>query len=336
MAKCAACTTLVTKKKPGLQCSKCKKWLHGTCAAISTDQLNALFLTESVEWMCKACTGKARPARLSCILPDAEEDEGVTDTEDASADKMTKVSLTNIKREIQLTIRDEVKREIQAVFREEMQRTMQYLSDKIDDYEKCQKESKERISNLEKNVHNLTNTCVHLQKYNGALEQKIMDMEQSTRKLNLEIVGIEVLPDENPKIIIEKLGDLMKVSFKEIESATRGAPRSNAKPAPITVKFSSSGAAARDAWLKQRRAARAVTSDMLTGGSQTSAVYVNEDLIPETRELFWRTRAELRDVCKYIWLSDGKVLVKQTDGAKASRIKCVNDIGDIKKVIVNK
>ncbi|KAG7294894.1 hypothetical protein JYU34_022723 [Plutella xylostella] len=300
MAKCAACTTLVTKKKPGLQCSKCKKWLHGTCAAISTDQLNALFLTESVEWMCKACTGKARPARLSCILPDAEEDEGVTDTEDASADKMTKVSLTNIKREIQLTIRDEVKREIQAVFREEMQRTMQYLSDKIDDYEKCQKESKERISNLEKNVHNLTNTCVHLQKYNGALEQKIMDMEQSTRKLNLEIVGIEVLPDENPKIIIEKL------------------------------------AAARDAWLKQRRAARAVTSDMLTGGSQTSAVYVNEDLIPETRELFWRTRAELRDVCKYIWLSDGKVLVKQTDGAKASRIKCVNDIGDIKKVIVNK
>ncbi|XP_037966839.2 uncharacterized protein LOC119691984 [Plutella xylostella] len=263
MAKCAACTTLVTKKKPGLQCSKCKKWLHGTCAAISTDQLNALFLTESVEWMCKACTGKARPARLSCILPDAEEDEGVTDTEDASADKMTK-------------------------------------------------------------------------KYNGALEQKIMDMEQSTRKLNLEIVGIEVLPDENPKIIIEKLGDLMKVSSKEIESATRGAPRSNAKPSPITVKFSSSGAAARDAWLKQRRAARAVTSDMLTGGSQTSAVYVNEDLIPETRELFWRTRAELRDVCKYIWLSDGKVLVKQTDGAKASRIKCVNDISDIKKVIVNK
>ncbi|KAJ2937729.1 hypothetical protein O0L34_g19122 [Tuta absoluta] len=47
--KCAKCNKAVTKKNPGLQCTKCTKWLHPSCVALTNDQLIALQSTDSKE-----------------------------------------------------------------------------------------------------------------------------------------------------------------------------------------------------------------------------------------------------------------------------------------------
>ncbi|KAJ0169477.1 hypothetical protein K1T71_015064 [Dendrolimus kikuchii] len=75
MVKCDKCGKIITKKLPGLQCSKCSKWLHGSCVALSIEQLNALSSTDSVDWKCKSCTGGSKPKRVSCIIPDNDDDE---------------------------------------------------------------------------------------------------------------------------------------------------------------------------------------------------------------------------------------------------------------------
>ncbi|KAG7304971.1 hypothetical protein JYU34_010399 [Plutella xylostella] len=329
MAKCSTCSTLVNKNNPGLQCSKCKKWIHGKCASLSAEQLNVLFLTKSVEWQCKTCVGKTKPTRLSCILPDNEEEE-TYEAEETGTDRDTKMMLQEIKNEVQTTIRRELKREIQTVIREELQRSLQFFSDKIDDYEKTQKETTEKIATMDKQLHNLTNTCSYLQKYSGALEQKIIDLEQNERQLNLEIVGLEELPNEEPMAIVKKLGELMKVSTTEIECARRTSPKTNAKSSPILVRFLSSGGSTRETWLKQRRELRLITSNLVTGGPSTGNIYINEDLVPEMRELFWKARTELRDQFKYIWVRGGKILVKKNDGAKTARIKNMSDVSELK------
>ncbi|CAB3251775.1 unnamed protein product [Arctia plantaginis] len=69
--------------------------------------------------------------------------------------------------------------------------SLSVLSDKYDVLVSEQERAKEKITKLEKTVLNISNKCVYLEKYNLALEQKIHDFDQSTRKQNLEIEGIE-------------------------------------------------------------------------------------------------------------------------------------------------
>ncbi|CAG9134345.1 unnamed protein product [Plutella xylostella] len=130
--------------------------------------------------------------------------------------------------------------------------------------------------------------------------------------------------------IVKKLGELMKVSTTEIECARRTSPKMNAKSSPILVRFLSSGGSTRETWLKQRRELRLITSNLVTGGPSTGNIYINEDLVPEMRELFWKARTELRDQFKYIWVRGGKILVKKNDGAKTARIKNMSDVSELK------
>ncbi|KAL4709599.1 hypothetical protein ACJJTC_007330 [Scirpophaga incertulas] len=123
MAKCLKCTKLVTKKNPGLQCNKCSKWIHGSCANLSTEQLSFLSTTESADWKCRSCAGNMKPKRLSFIMPDVE-DEADTDTETATNQTSMSQKMLN-----------EIKREVRDVVRNELQLALQFYSDKIDEYE---------------------------------------------------------------------------------------------------------------------------------------------------------------------------------------------------------
>ncbi|KAJ8709457.1 hypothetical protein PYW08_009461 [Mythimna loreyi] len=85
-----------------------------------TDQLNVLYSTDAVDWRCRSCIGSAKPKRLSCILPDVD-DEDITDTENLMDTNITQRILSDIRREV----RD--------IIKEELQSTLQFYSDKIDE-----------------------------------------------------------------------------------------------------------------------------------------------------------------------------------------------------------
>ncbi|CAG4948831.1 unnamed protein product [Parnassius apollo] len=55
-------------------------------------------------------------------------------------------------------------------------------------------QSKDKIHKLEKTVADVNNKYDYLQKENTALEQKLHEFEQVSRKHNIEIVGVEQLP----------------------------------------------------------------------------------------------------------------------------------------------
>lgn len=68
---------------------------------------------------------------------------------------------------------------------------------------------------------------------------------------NIEIVGIEQLPEENLRAVVNKLGEMIKVSTTEIEWIKRNQPRKqDSNPGSIIVGFKTSGIDSRDAWRK--------------------------------------------------------------------------------------
>lgn len=205
--------------------------------------------------------------------------------------------------------------------------SLSLLSDKYDSLVEEQEQSTNRIIRLEKAVENVTNKCVYLEKCNMALEQKVQDFEQSSRKHNLVIVGVEQLPGENVKEIVTKIGDAIDASCADIEWARRSAPaKTGGKPASIIVGFKSAGTEARDSWLSKRRSLRDVTSSSITSGSADSKVYINEDLTRGARALLWSAKQRLRGAYKYIWVSSGKILVKKSDGDKSICVRNESDI----------
>ncbi|KAF9811809.1 hypothetical protein SFRURICE_021166 [Spodoptera frugiperda] len=183
---------------------------------------------------------------------------------------------------------------------------------------------------LEKSSLNTTNRCVYLEKCNLALEQKLNEYEQSSRKLNIEIVGVEYLPNENVKDIVTKIGDEIGVSSHNIEWVKRSRPaKQGAKPSPIIIGFKASGVECRNKWLEKRRQMfeKSITSNMIIpGGSVNNRIYINEDLIPTTRALLWNAKKQLHGVCKYIWVSNGKILVKKAEGEKTIWLRSQSDI----------
>lgn len=131
--------------------------------------------------------------------------------------------------------------------------------------------------------------------------------------------------------LVKSLGDLIKVNTKHIEWAKRIQTRKEGKPSVVIVGFgSSSGSSIRDTWIQHRRNTQ-VTSDMITGGAQRNKIYINEDLSKEVRELLWKTKTELRGIYKYIWVSNGKILVKKADGEQSLRVRALSDISELKK-----
>ncbi|VVD05477.1 unnamed protein product [Leptidea sinapis] len=156
--------------------------------------------------------------------------------------------------------------------------SMSVLSEKYDNLLAEHEQSKQKIIKSEKNILSLNNKCVYLEKSNIALEQKVHELEQSSLKHNIEIVGIEQLPDEDVEKVVSKIGETMNVTCVDIESTRRTRQtKPGGKPASIIVAFKTSGTVSRDMWLAQRRCLAEITSNMITGGTLNNKIFINED-----------------------------------------------------------
>lgn len=323
MVKCIKCDKNVTKKCPGIQCNNCKKWLHGTCASITTEQLSALSLTESVDWKCRSCVGGARPKRLSCIVPDLEED----DNTDANIE-------TGSKNAIFQEITRDLRREIREIIRKELQTTLQFYSDKIDDYEKKIHTFENTTKSLEKQVLDVKNKCKNIDTKYQALEQKMYATEQSRLANSLEICGVEETEGEDVHKITNDLASMLQQNPNDIIEATRKKTRTRDSQNPtskknhptITVQLRNGS---RDQWLEAAKSISINPVDL--GLSGNSKIYTREQLTPFNSYLLWKAKSELKstNLCKFVWPKNGLILVRRADKEKYTIVRSIQDIEDL-------
>ncbi|XP_059045775.1 uncharacterized protein LOC131841472 [Achroia grisella] len=306
-----------------MECQKCKKPLskrgtHFHC----NGQCQGIFHKTCVKGL--AADLKAGRSRLFCNnCQDDDMDQECGDDEEEET-TISSTVLRDINKKIEI-IRD-VKKQLET-----LTQTIEFLTEKYDHLRSEHQNTKEKVTKLEKQLTNINNKCTYLEKYNGALEQKILDLEQAGRKNNIQIYGVEQLPNENLKSLLQKLAEVMKVSADDIEWARRIPSRNSQKLPSILVGFKAGGAETRDNWLAKRRNNIELTSNNVARGSRRDKIYINEDLTREVRELLWKTKVELKSAYKFIWVSNGKILVKKDESAKSVRVKSESDLSELKE-----
>ncbi|KAF9800978.1 hypothetical protein SFRURICE_010298, partial [Spodoptera frugiperda] len=192
---------------------------------------------------------------------------------------------------------------------ETIKQSMSLLSDKYDTLLTEHEKSKIKIKTLEKTVEHISNKCTFLEKCNAPWNNVCTTLSS------------QLLPGENVKEVVTKIGNMINVSSDDIDFVRRNQPRKQGvKTSSIIVGFKSSGTESRDAWLAQRRKLADVTSDKITG-----------DLTKATRTLLWKTKKELNNKYKYIWVSKGKILVKKTEDENSIWVRSDGDVNDLLK-----
>ncbi|CAF4959253.1 unnamed protein product [Pieris macdunnoughi] len=124
--KCYKCKKNITKKSPGIDCSRCNRIVHGdpVCAKLSNKQLNALRNSSSIEWSCDECQ-KNVSRRSSFITPNDDSDD--EDDEESEPKEQVNISNLNVKQLVA-----DISRELKKTFKAEMghiESSLNYLSD---------------------------------------------------------------------------------------------------------------------------------------------------------------------------------------------------------------
>ena len=164
---------------------------------------------------------------------------------------------------------------------------------------------------------------------------KVDELEQYGRRQNLEIVGVPEKEDENTNAIVLEVAKMLDVNIMSSHISTshrlpkkKASSRNNSCSSPIIVRFTSRDI--RNQIYANRKKARFVDLKNFSV-SDTKNIFVNENLTPTRKQLFWKTKQEVKNNSwKYIWTHNGNVFVKKDDNASITAIKNELDLNLIK------
>lgn len=165
---------------------------------------------------------------------------------------------------------------------------------------------------------------------------KIDHLEQLSRQCNVEICNLPERRNENLPAVVETIGNVLKcpISLNDIVAVHRvpHAHQQNTRPKNIILKFSTR--LQRDNMLSAFRKANSLKTDQIGMSGTSTSIYVNEHLTLKRKQLFRRAR-ELANKCnyKYVWIRNGTILVRESDGAAAFSIRGDADLNKIKTTI---
>ena len=165
---------------------------------------------------------------------------------------------------------------------------------------------------------------------------KVDELEQYGRRQNLEIVGIPEKEDENTNAIVLEVAKMLDVDIMSSHISTShrlpkktASSRNNSGSSPIIVRFTSGDI--RNQIYANRKKARFVDLKNFSV-SDTKNIFVNENLTPFRKHLFWKTKQQVKNNSwKYIWTHNGNAFVKKDDNASITAIKNELDLNLIKK-----
>ncbi|XP_008483015.1 uncharacterized protein LOC103519703 [Diaphorina citri] len=214
------------------------------------------------------------------------------------------------------------------------------ISDQIKDVENGLNFQSEQIADVLKNFGDMNTTFAKMQarqeeilKENQTLknkvkklEDKVLDLEQKYLDHNLEVMGVpETMTDESK--IMEALCSVAKVAVPQRSRYTlkRSLVGPPGKPKAIIMSFESKYE--RDSILKACKKCKPKGLDLTKNATDVQPVYVNEQLTPQRKELFFKAMQIKREK-KYLflWVQEGKILLKKNENSRVVRIESIEDM----------
>ncbi|CAH2099429.1 unnamed protein product [Euphydryas editha] len=325
--KCAKCKKNITKKVPGLECSRCNKIVHAdpVCSKLSNKQLNTLRNSVGIEWSCEDCLMNIS-CKSSFVTPDEADDED--DYEAAEIPEMAKVLDT--KKLVQ-----DISREVKKTFREEirgLQSSLEFLSEQLTEMDQIIKKQDSKIKDLENKNYDLLNKNKNLELRVDALELGLNEFEQKFLSSSLEIAGLPEIPHSDIKKVVHSVAVQLKIEDKEIQSSLR-LPGTKEKPGSIVVELKSK--VLQQQWLEAGKKHRLTVSQLMSNapkGKDEDPIYIREALTKYQKSLLYKAKTQLLNKsCKYVWCKNGRVYARMSNDSKIYYIRTLNDIKQVEK-----
>jgi len=168
------------------------------------------------------------------------------------------------------------------------------------------KDLREENKILKEQNYNLGNDLSILQKKMNILEQKLLDNF-------VEIVNVPEVTNEVCKNTVEKIAKSLKVEIDVID-AYRVQSKFNTKSKKILAELSSK----RDKkeLIENSRKIKP-TGNSVDVTWKDEAIYINDNLTPFNRNLFFITKSFARDFgYKFVWFKDNKLFLKKNELSK--------------------
>ncbi|KAG7296483.1 hypothetical protein JYU34_020231 [Plutella xylostella] len=318
MNKCDSCNKSITKRSPGLECSRCTKKVHASvdCAKVSAKQLTALRSSNSLEWSCNECC-RNTPKRGSFYVPEEEENEEHAPNLPETAAFDVKKLLRDISSEIRKAIKEEVG---------PIQSSLDFLSDRFDDFQERIETMESKLRNLEGKNSNILNSNKNIELRMAVLEEKQQEFEQNLLCNQIEIAGIPKLPNLTPDAMVKQIAKYSKIEPTDMQLIREVPPRGE-RNGSLIVELKSKNM--KESWIKAARNTPLSVGEVLEDTPKELAgtpIYIREALTQYNKTLLWKTKQQLRNSFKFICTSNGRILIKKNENAKVMQIRTEVDI----------
>lgn len=321
----------VTGDNPGLKCTKCNNLYHiGKCSGVTKKAKNAV---NPLTWLCTTCKLNTQRQRQQGDDQIAQTTAEVSDHGQAAI--MAQIVQTNKKMTEVLTRIENIEKKLNLQSAQH-DTTIQKLDNQektIESIEKLANLLSEQYDDLIKKMDSLTTVTNDLRKKTKEIEQLAFDndarikdlewavenMEQYSRRRNIEIHGISPHVHEDLPTILKNLAARLDLPLPEpdkIEAMHRLRAKDD-KIAPIIVRFNDRSE--RDRWVSKRTALKA------------DHIFINENLTKLQKWLFWNAKECARERgYSFVWMRNGKILVRQRAGSAVIRIDREDDLNKIR------
>lgn len=310
---CGSCKSEVGSENDTITCSgSCKSVFHLRCAGVTSESLKTRGAKK--DWVCSSCKTKT-----SIVT-----NEISNKTQPLTQEMLVK-TLNEFKKEVFSELQNYGKQF------EGLRESLQVFSDVIDKANENMKKLSENYKELKKENQQIMANNNELREEVASLKLRMRQIEQYTRKSNIEIQGIPVTNSEDPVLIAIDVGKALGVELKEedVMAAHRVPTFKPRAVTPLIVQL-------RDRRLKDICIAAYKKNKKLTAKDVNQAfpnnnVYVNDHLTPETKNLLRLTKIKAKEInYKYVWCNEGKIFVRSEDGQKCIRIDSEQDLCRIK------
>ncbi|XP_078346538.1 uncharacterized protein LOC144631837 [Oculina patagonica] len=209
----------------------------------------------------------------------------------------------------------------------ELRTSLEFHVEKLEKVEKENVNLKTEVTRLQNALNKEADQVSKLRNDLKATNSNLDDLEQYTRKYNLEFHDFPEEDDENIAELIIKLGNLLnvKIAKGDIDICHRMAqnPRFAHKPRPIIVRFRSYRAK-KELYSARKQLRRIDVNQVFPG---TTQVFINENLTKSRRQLFGKARKAKDDKEWHsAWTIDGKIFIKRSVDERPIRILKAEDL----------
>ncbi len=159
---------------------------------------------------------------------------------------------------------------------------------------------------------------------------KVQQLEQKTLSNNIEISGVPAMENEDLTEVLHRLFEHADYQFSDatIKDAYRKKP--NKKSGLPGVVIATFDCLANKTCFMKKIKGKQLTSEFISS-SHCRPIYINDHLSRVNKYLFYLARCMRRkgDI-KYVWIDNGKVLVKKAEGMESIVVECPKTLDSLR------